>query len=249
MVCSTDHLASGAGVATLRKGGSAADAAIAASAVLAVTNQHMCGVGGDLWALVHVPGEPKPFALNASGHSGSGADIAGLERDGLVEMPFHKDPRSIPIPGCVDGWLALHERFGRLPLREVLADAIDLAIDGFPISAECVQATKLLTEIDNTQDYFANGSPQVGQLIRRAKLGETLRELANDGRESFYLGKFGEELLSFGAGEYTIEDLQTTQADWVEPLSVQAFGQRIWSLPPNSQGYLCLSSAWIADQT
>ena len=248
MVCSTDHLASGAGVATLRKGGSAADAAIAASAVLAVTNQHMCGVGGDLWALVHVPGEPKPFALNASGHSGSGADIAGLERDGLVEMPFHKDPRSIPIPGCVDGWLALHERFGRLPLREVLADAIDLAIDGFPISAECVQATKLLTEIDNTQDYFANGSPQVGQLIRRAKLGETLRELANDGRESFYLGKFGEELLSFGAGEYTIEDLQTTQADWVDPLSVQAFGQRFWSLPPNSQGYLCLSSAWIADQ-
>ncbi|HAX04086.1 MAG TPA: gamma-glutamyltranspeptidase [Acidimicrobiaceae bacterium] len=248
MVCSIDHLASGAGVAVLRKGGSAADAAIAASAVLAVTSQHMCGVGGDLWALVHVPGEPKPFALNASGHSGSGAETGSLHRDGLLEMPFHKDPRSIPIPGCVDGWLALHNRFGRLPLQEVLSDAIHLAIEGFPISAECAQATKLLVDIDNTEDYFSGGPPQVGQIIRRAKLGETLQELAHEGRDSFYLGKFGEDLVSFGAGEYTDEDLQTTQADWVEPLSVEAFGQRIWSLPPNSQGYLCLSSAWIADQ-
>ena len=248
MVCSIDHLASGAGVSVLRKGGSAADAAIAASAVLAVTSQHMCGVGGDLWALVHVPGEPKPFALNASGHSGSGAEISSLHRDGLADMPFHQDPRSIPIPGCVDGWLTLHQRFGRLPLQDVLGDAIDLAIEGFPISAECALATKLLKEVDNTQDYFASGPPQVGQLIRRTKLGKTLQELVRGGRESFYLGKFGEDLVSFGAGEYSPDDLLTSQADWVEPLSVEAFGQKIWSLPPNSQGYICLASAWIADQ-
>ena len=111
MVCSIDHLASNAGVSVLRQGGTAADAAIATSAVLAVTSQHMCGVGGDLWALVHVPGEPRPFALNASGHSGSGADVDSLRRDGFREMPFHKDPRSVTVPGCVDGWLALHQRF------------------------------------------------------------------------------------------------------------------------------------------
>ena len=110
MVCSTDHLASDAGVALLRKGGSAADAAIGASAVLAVTNQHMCGVGGDLWALVHVPGQPRPLALNASGRSGSGADIKTITADALSSMPFHKDPRSVPVPGCVDGWLALHQK-------------------------------------------------------------------------------------------------------------------------------------------
>ena len=92
MVCSIDHLASSAGVSVLRKGGNAADAAIATSAVLAVTSQHMCGVGGDLWALVHVPGEPRPFALNASGRSGSGADLDILREDGFKEMPFHKDP-------------------------------------------------------------------------------------------------------------------------------------------------------------
>ncbi|MDP7066634.1 MAG: gamma-glutamyltransferase, partial [Acidimicrobiales bacterium] len=112
MVCSVDHLASSAGVSLLRKGGTAVDAAIGTSAVLAVTNQHMCGVGGDLWALVHVPGQARPFALNASGRAGSGANLERLRADGLLTMPFHRDPRSIPIPGCVDGWLALHEKFG-----------------------------------------------------------------------------------------------------------------------------------------
>ncbi len=248
MVCSIDHLASSAGVSALRKGGTAADAAIATSAVLAVTSQHMCGVGGDLWALVHVPGEPRPFALNASGHSGSGADLGTLRRDGLNEMPFHRDPRSIPVPGCVDGWLALHQRFGRLPLDEIFADSIDLANRGFPLSPDCAQATKLLVETDNTNDYFLSGPPQPGQLIRRSGLGETLEEITRGGREAFYEGTFGEELILFGAGEYRPEDLTTTQANWVEPLSTEAFDQRIWSLPPNSQGYLCLSSAWIADQ-
>ena len=248
MVCSIDHLASSAGVSVLRKGGNAADAAIATSAVLAVTSQHMCGVGGDLWALVHVPGEPRPFALNASGRSGSGADLDSLREDGFKEMPFHKDPRSVTIPGCVDGWLALHQRFGRLPLDQIFADAIDLAIQGFPISAECAQATKLLEHIDNTEDYFINGLPQTGELIRRSSLGETLEGITHGGREAFYGGAFGEEFVAFGAGEYTSEDLQDIQADWVEPLAVEAFGQRIWSLPPNSQGYLCLSSAWIANQ-
>ena len=248
MVCSIDHLASSAGVSTLRKGGTAADAAIATSAVLAVTSQHMCGVGGDLWALVHVPGEPRPFALNASGHSGSGADLDSLRRDGLKEMPFHKDARSITIPGCVDGWFALHQRFGRLPLDQIFADAIDLANQGFPLSAECAQATKLLEGIDNTEDYFDNGLPQPGTLIRRGGLAKTLEGITEGGREAFYEGTFGEEFIAFGGGEYTREDLQNTQADWVEPLAIEAFGQRIWSLPPNSQGYLCLSSAWIANQ-
>ena len=144
MVCSIDHLASAAGLSALRQGGSAADAAIATSAVLAVTCQHKCGVGGDLWALVHVPGKKRPFALNASGRSGSGARIESLLADGLSSMPFHGDPRSVPIPGCVDGWLALHKRFGRLNLETVLEDAILLASDGFPIGAECADATRAL---------------------------------------------------------------------------------------------------------
>jgi len=101
----------------LRRGGSAADAAIAASAVLAVTTPHMCGMGGDLFALVHHQSGP-PSALNASGRAGSGADLDRLRTEGHQTMPFTEDIRSVPVPGCVDGWLSLHERFGRLPLPE-----------------------------------------------------------------------------------------------------------------------------------
>src|SRR5919206_3057245 len=119
MVASVDHLASAAGVAMLQKGGSAADAAIAANAVLAVTAPHMCGMGGDLFALVHHT-SGAPDALNSSGRAGSGADPDRLRAEGHTAMPFADDLRAAPVPGCVDGWLALHDRYGRLPLTEVL---------------------------------------------------------------------------------------------------------------------------------
>ncbi|MBA2280844.1 MAG: gamma-glutamyltransferase, partial [Acidimicrobiia bacterium] len=102
MVCSVDHLASQAGVGVLADGGSAADAAVAASAVLAVTSPHLCGMGGDLFALVHTPGEAAPTALNASGRAGSGADPDRLRGEGKAAMPFRGDLRSAPVPGCVD---------------------------------------------------------------------------------------------------------------------------------------------------
>src|SRR5437764_3767074 len=134
MVCSVDHLASAAGVAMLRAGGSAADAAIAANAVLAVTAQNMCGMGGDLFALVHTPGDDTPAALNASGRAGSGADPDRLRAEGHTEMPAAMDIRCVPVPGCVDGWIALHDAYGRLPLADVLAPAIGYATNGFPPS-------------------------------------------------------------------------------------------------------------------
>src|SRR5437763_5877016 len=106
MVCAVDHLAAQAGVAILRAGGNAADAAVATSAVLSVTTQHMCGMGGDLFALVHSPGGTEPVALNASGRAGSGADPDRLRAEGYTEMPLFGDIRATPVPGCVDGWLA-----------------------------------------------------------------------------------------------------------------------------------------------
>src|SRR5437899_5764551 len=109
MVASVDHLASVAGIAMLQRGGSAADAAVAASAVLAVTTPHMCGMGGDLFALVHTADEPTPAALNASGRAGSGADPERLRLEGHDVMPMFGDLRSAPVPGCVDGWLTLHD--------------------------------------------------------------------------------------------------------------------------------------------
>ncbi|HET7523949.1 MAG TPA: gamma-glutamyltransferase, partial [Acidimicrobiales bacterium] len=134
MVCSIDHLASQAGISAIRQGGNAVDAAIATNAVLAVTSQHMCGLGGDLFALVHEPGGERPHALNASGRSGSGADARALRAEGHTVMPMKGDIRSVTVPGCVDGWLALHERFGRLPLQIVLEPAVHYASGGFPVS-------------------------------------------------------------------------------------------------------------------
>src|SRR3954470_9732803 len=134
MVCAVDHLAAQSGLAMLRVGGSAVDAAVATSAVLAVTTQHMCGMGGDLFALVHQAGDREPTTLNASGRAGSGADPDRLRAEGHTTMPPSGDIRAVPVPGCVDGWLALHERFGRLPITEVLEPARSSAADGFPAS-------------------------------------------------------------------------------------------------------------------
>ncbi len=248
MVCSIDHLASSAGVALLRNGGSAVDAAVATSAVLAVTSQHMCGLGGDLWALVHHADGTPPAALNASGRAGSGADPDRLRAEGRTEMPYRGDIRAVPVPGCVDGWVTLHERFGRLPLNDVLAPAIGLAADGFPIAPQCAAATSELVGVANADDYLASGPPTPGTLVRRPGVAAALQAVAEGGRSAHYEGAFGQELLELGGGEYTPADLQVSQADWVEPISVQAFGHRLWTVPPNSQGYLSLAGAWIADQ-
>ena len=117
-------------------------------------------MGGDLFALVHVLGEGEPAALNASGRAGGGADPARLLAEGATEMPFRGDPRSAPVPGCVDGWLALHERFGRLPLDDVLAAAITYAAAGFPASPLLATAQFLLDGVagaDDLQDAAAAG--------------------------------------------------------------------------------------------
>ena len=126
-------------MAILRAGGNPADAAVATSAVLAVTTPHMCGMGGDLFALVYEAGEP-PAALNASGRAGSGADPERLRAENHRIMPAVGDIRSVPVPGCVDGWLALHARFGRLDLAEVLAGARRYADEGFPAAPDLVAA-------------------------------------------------------------------------------------------------------------
>src|ERR1700733_11618375 len=151
LVCAVDHLAAEAGVAVLRAGGNAADAAVATSAVLAVTTPHMCGMGGDLFALVHVGGD-APAALNASGRAGSGADPERLRAEGHRTMPAIGDIRAVPVPGCVDGWLALHERFGRLPLGEVLAGARRYADKGFPAAPDLVAAAGAVRHIPGAGD-------------------------------------------------------------------------------------------------
>ena len=242
MVASADHLATAAGLRVLANHGSAADAAIAANAVLAVTAPHLCGMGGDLFALVHAPGMEVPAVLNASGRAGSGADPDKLRARGLVAMPYRHDVASVTVPGCVDGWLALHGRFGQLPLDALLADAIRLAEHGFPASPLLVAALEHWK--DAPIDFRNVARP--GQRVVRPGAARALRAIVASGRDGFYGGEFGDGLLALGHGEFQAIDLERPGADWVAPLRTDAWDARLWTVPPNSQGYLTLASSWVA---
>jgi len=248
MVCSVDHLASSAGVALLRGGGTAADAAVAASAVLAVTTQQMCGMGGDLFALVHQGGDRVPAALAAVGGAGSGADAAGMRAAGLDAMPMRGDVRSATLPGCVDGWLALHERFGRASLARVLGPARDYAASGFPASPMLARATRLIAAVDGADDYLPPSGLRAGDRVRRPTVAAALDAVIERGRQGFYRGAFGDGLLVLGDGLFSGEDLATPLARWETPLKVRAWGHEVWTVPPPSQGYLALAGARIADE-
>ena len=243
MVCAVDHLAAQAGVAMLRAGGSAADAAVAASAVLAVTSPHLCGMGGDLLAIVVPPGS-EPLALNASGRAGSGADPDRLWAEGHRVMPFRGDIRTVPVPGCVDGWMALHERFGRLELGDVLAPARHYAADGFPASPTLAQAAVVVSDLPEAADLPPGMRP--GTMVRRPGTARALDAITADGRAGFYQGEFGDGLLALGGGEYTADDLARPLSDWGPALGAEAWGHHVWTVPPNSQGYLLPASAWLA---
>lgn len=252
MVASVDHLASAAGVDCMRNGGSAVDAAIAASAVLAVTTQHLCGMGGDLFAIVH-RGDlaRKPAVLNASGRAGSGADADRLRAAGHQRIPRTGHVSAVPVPGCVDGWVALHREFGRIDLRDVLEPARGLADEGFAASPTLASSARRLFELRDpaTGDYTEGRSGlRVGDLVRRPGVARMLDAVARDGRRGFYEGEFGEGLLALGEGEYTPDDLSSPSANWVEPLELDVWGHTLWTVPPNSQGYLTLSSAWLASE-
>ncbi|HTN81083.1 MAG TPA: gamma-glutamyltransferase, partial [Acidimicrobiales bacterium] len=247
MVSSIDHLATEAGLGALRDGGSAADGAIAANAVLAVTMPNLCGMGGDLFALVSQDERP-PATLNAAGRAGAGADSARVRAEGFTQMPFRHDIRAVTVPGCVDGWVALHERFGRLPLERVLAPAIGYAHDGFPASSMLAASIATLPDVPGSEDLRGpTGNRKTGEVIRRPGVARALRAIVADGRSGFYEGEFGAGLLAVGSGEYAPCDLEQPGARWVDPISVEAFGHLLWGVPPSSQGYLLLSSAWIAD--
>lgn len=248
MVCSVDRLATRAGVAVLRAGGTAVDAAIATNAALAVTAQHLCGLGGDLFALVH-DGGPEPHALVAVGAAGSGADPDELRRQGHRRMPRFRDVRTVTVPGCVDGWLALHERFGRLPLADLLDPARRLAAAGFSASPSLAAATRLIADLADAGDYRPGGPSDAlrpDDTVTRPKVAATLRAIAADGRAGFYGGEFGAGLLALGHGLFTSDDLTRPHAHWVRPLAADAWGHRIWTVPPPSQGYLIPAAAAIA---
>jgi len=246
MVASADQVASRAGDLIFEIGGNAVDAAIATNAAIAVTGPHLCGIGGDLFALIHTP--DGVVALNSSGRSGSGTDAAQMRAEGHTTMPFRHDVRSVTVPGCVDGWSELHARFGSLTLAEILAPAIDLAENGFPASPLLAGSVSLLDASGKANLHeLSSQARRTGALVARPGVARALRAIVERGRDGLYGGEFGEGLLTLAAGHLDPADLATSQADWVDPLTAHFFGVDVHTIGPNSQGYLTLGGGILAD--
>jgi gamma-glutamyltranspeptidase/glutathione hydrolase len=242
-----DQLATQAAMSMFTLRGNAVDAAVAASAVLAVTAPHLGGMGGDLFALVRTA-DGELVGLNASGRAGSGADAEALRAEHLSSLPLRHDVRSVTVPGCVDGWTTLHGRCGRLDLATVLTPAIRLAASGFPASPLLVGSLSLLDDAGREHLHeLAEQATATGARVRRPGVALTLQAIVAGGRDAFYGGAFGEGLHALGDGLFSPEDLQVRQAEWVDPLRASALGVELATIPPNSQGYLTLAMARLAD--
>ena len=248
MVATSNPLAAAAGVRMLAAGGSAVDAAIAADAVLGVTDPHLTGIGGDCAAIVHVAGAPRPVALNATGPAPAAATIDTLRGFGHARMPAD-GPLTVTVPGAVAGWAALHGRFGRLPLGQILTPAIDYALAGAPIAPVTSlmwqrQAAKVERHPALAAQYLVDGRiPPPGTLRRAPELGVTLRTIAREGADAFYRGGLGARLAAgvrAAGGLLAAEDLAGYRPLWVEPLSTSFDGWVVWELPPNTQGLVVL---------
>ena len=255
MAATSQPLATQAAVEVLRAGGGAVDAAIAANAVLAVVEPTGCGPGGDLFALVWEAASGRLHGYNGSGRSPAGLSLAHLQSLRLPRIPA-RGPLPISVPGAVDGWFALHARFGRLPMTELLAPAIHYAEGGFPVTEVIAhtwakEATRLADQPGFAATYLPGGrAPKKGEVFRNPGLAATLRALAQGGRESFYEGEIAREIgrAVQGAGGFlSAADLAAHRGAWVEPVSVSYRGHEVWELPPNGQGIAALQMLAILD--
>ena len=246
MVACPHAQASEAGVEMLKAGGSAVDAAIAASAVLSVVYPHMTSVGGDQFWLIWDAGRGAVRFLNAGGRAAASGTIDWFTRRGLAEIPYRGIvPATLTTPGAVAGWCEAHAALGRLPLARDLAPAIGWARNGFPATARlCSWSGKnaaVLAESPEASAIFLPGGnpPQAGQRLRNPDLALTLERIGGLGREGFYEGETGRELARFSrehGGFFTERDLAEQRARWGEPVSTTYRGVTIYETPPPTQG-------------
>ena len=251
MVCTSHPLASQIGLDILKQGGNAIDAAIAANAALGLMEPTGCGVGGDLFAIVWDAKTQKLYGLNGSGRSPKSMTLDTLKAMGLEKIPAY-GPLPVSVPGAVDGWTSLHDKFGSMPLKKILAPAIGYAEEGFPV-------TELIGYYLGSIDRFSrmgypniketyydpNGGerPKNGDRYRNPALANTYRAIAKKGREGFYEGEVAQTITTFikeQGGFLSLEDLSAHRSQWVEPVSVNYRGYDVWELPPNGQGIAAL---------
>ncbi len=247
IVATSQYLASQAGAQILARGGSAVDAAIAANAVLGVTEPMMNGMGGDLFLIYWDAKTGKLYGLNSSGWAPRGLSIDYLKQHGITSMPQH-GINSVTVPGAVEGWSEAHKRFGRLPWKDLFGPAIYYAEHGYPV-AELVHGywtvgQPTLQNEEARRVFLPNGKiPEVGQMFSNPDVAKALRLIADQGASAFYRGDIAKAILKTSVdagGTLQADDLAQFAAEWVDPISIDYRGWRVYELPPNGQGMAAL---------
>ena len=255
IIATSQPLASTAGLEVLRQGGNAIDAAVTAAAVLSVTEPHMTGIGGDMFAIVWLAREQKLVALNASGRAGSLMTRETLQARGF-RAGSQQGVMSVTVPGALAGWDMLLRTHGRRTLAQALQPAIGYARDGFPISpiiaAQWANETAFLQRDSAAAATFLPGghAPKAGEWFQNPDYARTLQEIAKSGIGTFYGGALGARIvarLSALNGFITLDDLKKNAPNWVTPISVPFRGYRVWELPPNNQGIAALEMLRILE--
>ncbi len=256
MAATSQPLATQVALDVMRKGGNAIDAAIAANAMLGLVEPTGCGIGGDLFAIVWDAESQQLYGLNASGRSPASLSIEYFAEQGMDSIPKF-GPLPVSVPGAVDGWFMLHERFGRAPMTEILTPAIQYAREGFPVSeliAYYFEANKQrIGHYPGFADvYMPNGDvPKKGEIFKNPNLAATYEKIATGGRDAFYKGDIARSIAAYmqeQGGFLNYEDLATHTSNWVEPVSTNYRGYDLWELPPNGQGIAALQILNVLEQ-
>lgn len=248
MVATSHPLATQVGVDVLKAGGNAIDAAIAANATLGLMEPTGNGIGGDLFAIVWDAKTKKLHGYNGSGRSPKSLTLKWFQDHDYTAIP-PTGPLPVSVPGAVDGWFALHQRFGKLPMKRVLEPAIDYARDGFPVTELiahywALSVPKLGKHPGFTEQFTKDGqAPAKGEIWKNPNLANTLQAIADGGRDAFYKGRIAHVIADFmqaNDGFLSYDDLATHMGEWVEPISTNYRGIDVWELPPNGQGLAAL---------
>ncbi len=248
-IVATSHpLAAEAGLDVLKKGGNAADAAITASAMLGLVEPMSCGIGGDVFVIYWDNKTKTLYGLNGSGRSPYSISRKTFRDKGLDEIPIN-GPLAWSVPGCVDGWDMLRKRFGTLDFHELLAQPIQTARDGFPVSeiigrSWAASQAALANWPDSARTYLPGGqAPGVGQVFTNPDLAWSYSQIAEHGRDAFYKGQIAKRIVDFSNannGFFSSKDFVDHHGDWIEPVSTNYRGYDVWELPPNGQGIAAL---------
>lgn len=256
MAATSHPLATQIALDILKQGGNAIDAAIAANATLGLMEPTGSGVGGDLFAIIWDSKTKKLYGLNASGRSPKSLTFEYFADHGYTAIPPY-GPLPVSVPGCVDGWFEMHEKFGKLPMDKILAPAISYAKNGFPLTeliAYYIQrSAPVLGRYPGFKEVFMPGgkAPQKGDIFKNPALAHTYEMLAKDGRDAFYKGDIAKTIAKYikeQGGFLSYEDLASHHSEWVEPVSTNYRGYDVWELPPNGQGIAALQILNILEQ-